>query len=252
MGKRKTSAVQDWDAAAERDGFRVFVEPLPFPSDPSYVARINTRWTDDWVLNGMLRLAEGRLVLSSLEVALSAQPADADRPRHPDEVPAGGVTSTVLRAIPTGRLLAQARLALIASDEVGHSIASLAEHSDGATSAVAAQLAEIFRVGDDEQRARAAEAAERARGAELRRGRKGYPDDHYRRIALAYLDLQSQGVTRGILDRIAEQEGRKRDTIRDWIHQAREREFLTKGTPGRAGAQPGPRLYEFDNEGDQR
>jgi hypothetical protein len=77
-----------------------------------------------------------------------------------------------------------------------------------------------------------------------RRGRRGYPDDHYRRIALAYLDLQQQGVSRGIQHRLAEQERKQPETIRDWLHIATKKGFLTPGKQGRAGGRhAGPNLY---------
>lgn len=83
---------------------------------------------------------------------------------------------------------------------------------------------------------------------QLKRGRTGYPDDHYRRIALAYLDLLAMGNRRGILNKLAEQETNRlaryvpRETVRTWVRRARELQFLTAGEPGRAGAEPGPRL----------
>jgi len=76
------------------------------------------------------------------------------------------------------------------------------------------------------------------------RGRRGYPDDHYERIARRYLQLvNDERVTRGVLARIADEEGRPVETVRTWIYQARQRDFLTRrGEVGRAGALPGPRL----------
>ena len=72
----------------------------------------------------------------------------------------------------------------------------------------------------------------------LRRGRRGYPDDHYRRIALAYLDLQRQGVSRGIQKRLAEQEGRPWQTIRDWLRIATEKGFSPR-EPGEGRSHAG-------------
>jgi hypothetical protein len=46
--------------------------------------------------------------------------------------------------------------------------------------------------------------AEAARELPLNRGRKGYPADHYRRIAVAYIDqIRAQG-SRGVLARLAD------------------------------------------------
>jgi len=107
----------------------------------------------------------------------------------------------------------------------------------------------------DETETRALEeAVEAAELPEKRPGRTGYPADHYRRIALAYLSLLEQGYGRGVLKLLAEAEskrlGRKvpRETVRDWVRGARKRGFLTGGRQGRAGAQAGPKLYERREE----
>jgi hypothetical protein len=98
-----------------------------------------------------------------------------------------------------------------------------------------------------EQRARAAAAA--AAATPLQRGASGYPADHFRRVAFDYLDLfQAQGMTRGILDELAERYQRPRATVRDWINRARELGFLTKGRRGGAGAEAGPNLYTTEDE----
>ena len=82
------------------------------------------------------------------------------------------------------------------------------------------------------------------------RGRRGRTDAHYRDIAIAYLEVYESGVSRGILDELAARYGRPRETIRDWVRRARELGFLTTGTQGRAGAEPGPRLLsERDAKG---
>lgn len=92
------------------------------------------------------------------------------------------------------------------------------------------------------------------------RGRSGYSDDFYRRVAVAYLNFlaATPPVTRGILAAIADlaieqqwfDDGRPvpTETVRSWVLQARKRGFLSGGEKGRAGAQPGPRLYDDDRE----
>ena len=75
-----------------------------------------------------------------------------------------------------------------------------------------------------------------------RRGRPGLPDDHYKRIALEYLELFAAGYRRGILDELACRHKRPKQTVRDWVHRARELDYLTKGKQGRAGAKRGHRL----------
>lgn len=81
-------------------------------------------------------------------------------------------------------------------------------------------------------------------------GRPGLGDDHFEHVARRYLELQEEHGSYGLLKRLAESEGRPRDTVRDWVHQARVRGFLTPGRAGVAGAGPGPRLLTHD-EGDE-
>jgi hypothetical protein len=93
-------------------------------------------------------------------------------------------------------------------------------------------------------------AARKATPRQRRRGRPAHPDDHYREVAVAYLDLQREGFGKGILLELANREGRRlgrpvaRETARDWVRGARKRGFLTSGHPGRAGAEPGPNLVQ--------
>lgn len=99
-----------------------------------------------------------------------------------------------------------------------------------------------------EQEEAARRAALAAGQPTARPGRAGYGPDHYRHIAIAYLDLLAAGRGRGILNELAASETKRlgrpvpRETVRDWVKGARKRGFLTGAHPGRAGAQPGPNL----------
>jgi hypothetical protein len=75
-----------------------------------------------------------------------------------------------------------------------------------------------------------------------------YDDRHFRRVARLYLDLLDRGFSRGILDELARRLDVSRNTARDWVSQARARQFLSPGQPGRAHAHPGPRLDEDRRE----
>lgn len=81
-------------------------------------------------------------------------------------------------------------------------------------------------------------------------GRRGYPADYYRRLAMEYLELQSGGMYGGIRAELAKRETRRQkrpvtpDNIRDAISRATELGFLARGEPGRPGRMPGPNLYE--------
>jgi hypothetical protein len=151
-----------------------------------------------------------------------------------DAAPRIGLGGDDLRRLPLGRWLSEALAQLADENLVGKTGAGYDP-----------LLEELgYTAASAERREWARQVAGEAQSVKLRRGRRGYPDDHYRRIALAYLDLQRHGVSRGIQKRLAEQEGRPWQTIRDWLRIATEKGFLTKGTKGRAGRMAGPHLYE--------
>jgi hypothetical protein len=84
-----------------------------------------------------------------------------------------------------------------------------------------------------------------ARKKPLTRGRKGYPPEHYRRIALRAVELFSEGH-RDVVKRLTEEESKPYQTVRDWIARARAPElgFLEPATKqGRSDFRPGPNLY---------
>lgn len=74
------------------------------------------------------------------------------------------------------------------------------------------------------------------------RSRPRLPEDHYRLVAVQYLQLLGGGVRKGILDAIAEKHGVSSTTARDYVRKARELEFLGPGKQGTAFAEPGPKL----------
>ena len=95
-----------------------------------------------------------------------------------------------------------------------------------------------------EQREQAVGAAEETK---RKRGRPGYPPEHYERIALRYLELLAQGK-RNVLKELANEESERlkrivpRETVRDWVRKATKEGYLAPGKPGRADARPGPKL----------
>lgn len=129
------------------------------------------------------------------------------------------MSTDALRGLPLGRWLAVAHGQLSSEDRWSNTFESTATG-----------------------RASARRTASAYREVKLERGPRGFPAEHYRRIARAYLKLQEQGVSRGIIRQLAEQEGRPWQTIRDWVHRATELEFLSAGVPGRAGRTAGPKL----------
>lgn len=99
----------------------------------------------------------------------------------------------------------------------------------------------------------AREHAENAASEVLRRGNVGYPDAHYKRIALRYLELRSEGH-RDPIQIIAAEEtthlGRAvpPQTVRTWLRGAQKREWLAKSRRGIAGLEPGPKVRAMKEE----
>lgn len=67
-----------------------------------------------------------------------------------------------------------------------------------------------------------------------RPGRRGHPDTHYLDVARRYLTLRQAG-SRNPTATLAEEEHVSRSTAAGWVREARKREYLPEGRPGRAG-----------------
>jgi hypothetical protein len=140
--------------------------------------------------------------------------------------PSVEVTSTVIRGVPAARLrdFANSYLAVapIVLAEAGLPSAADKRWAKRVTQAAAKQP--------------------------LRRGRGGFPVDHYRRIALRALEISEEGH-RDVVKELAAREGKPYQTIRDWVRRARELKFLGPTQRGRSQWFPGPNLYR--KEGDE-
>jgi hypothetical protein len=143
--------------------------------------------------------------------------------------PRSEVTGTILRGVPLGRIREMAFEGLAGTLEARRSMAA----------------SDLFPHVSAED----VDPAERATSEtrKPRRGRRGLPDEHYRRIALRYLQLIELG-RRNVLVALAEEESNRaghpipRETVRDWVRKATERGYLAPGKPGRAVARPGPKF----------
>jgi hypothetical protein len=206
--------------------------PDPAPFDPSFagglwvrplqeverrhegeVARFDARWPDKngaWNLSGSVAATAGRLVISRMSL----------EPR--DEVPTSGLTTPVAR-VPLGALL--------------NRVSSLIRGAPAMVKEWERQVGPVSTPMKD-----AIAKAIDAPGPERRRGNRDLGDDHYREIAREYLELLDEGVTKGILKRIADAHHVAPERARDWVREARNRHFLSAGTPGSAGALPGSAL----------
>ncbi|MGV9707449.1 hypothetical protein [Streptomyces sp. NPDC003483] len=79
-------------------------------------------------------------------------------------------------------------------------------------------------------------------------GRTPLTDDFLRDVAISYLRETAPGRPRGATRRLAETYGRPEETIRTWIGRARRAGWLGPSAKGRAGAEPGPKLSEWQLE----
>lgn len=192
--------------------------PLSSPLRPGVVAEFV--WLgpgDEWQTVGDVRVTPaGSLVLGSVCVT----------PRPGVPLSSSGVTALVLRGVRTGELLDGVQKWLSHDVDVADARRMFATPTQPDP--------------DDVARVDAAATAERPKGG----GRKGFPDDHYRRCALDALELHNSGITRGLRAALASKWNVPPETARDWLRAARKRGFLAPAQHGRTGVSPGPRLTE--------
>jgi hypothetical protein len=171
---------------------------------------------EPWLIRGVLRTSEGAPTLARVSVEHFADPAVE-------------VTSAVLHRIPAATIRDGARAWLRPQ----------AMHADvfekTGWNVTAAQKRWARRVSAE------------ARKKPLTRGRKGYPREHYQRIALRAVELFADGH-RDVLAQLAAEERKPYSTVRDWIYRARSPalRFLEPTKQGRADFRPGPNLYRRD------
>ena len=79
------------------------------------------------------------------------------------------------------------------------------------------------------------------------KGRAAHSPEFHRATALMYLKLWPQHGQR-VVKAMAEEMGRPRDTVSTWVRRSREEGWLSKGTQGKAGGEPGPKLVEWMKE----
>jgi hypothetical protein len=190
-------------------------------SDDAVIASVFALHVADeepWLVRGVLRLtAEGGLVLRRVSVEhLTDEKAE--------------VTAKAVR-VPLAAIRDRARFYLRQST------------GDSALAAL-----EVIRPLTSAERRRARRVASAAAVEPLRRGRKGYPESHYQRIALRAVELFESG-RRDVLRALEQQEGRPYQTVRDWVGRARALGFLEPVTQGRTDFHPGPNLYRKENDG---
>ena len=172
-----------------------------------------------WIVHGSIAVATGgSLVIESLAVG----PAFEDQlSREGDDI-APGITSQLLRLLSPPRILAACAEHLIAQ---GHMLDDAATADPDISPTSRKQTDLLGRI--DEGRPQ--------------RARVG--DDQLAQFAARYVTLYHRGVPQLRLQ-LAREFGLTTTQVRDRTNRARRRGYLTPGSRGRAGANPGPRLLE--------
>jgi hypothetical protein len=157
----------------------------------------------------------------------AADDADQQDDEPNDEPgPYAGITTSLLRKIPLGKIVARAQ----------EELADLSWEDEGII------MIPGGTVGPEELSAQSLTALEAVSqlSAGRTRGRPRLDDALMADVARAYLRQAPAGP--GLIRRLAQHFDRPEPTIRDWVAAARTRGFLSSAVPGRRGAAPGPRL----------
>jgi hypothetical protein len=191
-------------------------QPSDFPVVTARPARFSDRdGVGRWF--AALDIPKRGFWLASGHLVLDGQAALFDLALEPDPTFPASVDATLLRAIPHAQIRerALARLRALPSwldfeARVGWSKPSAADRDTAATLAISPAA------------------------ASKRRGRPPLPDEHYQEVARAYREALRAG-SKGVNDRLSRRFGRPKETIRDWVREARARGHLPTGSQGRAG-----------------
>jgi hypothetical protein len=178
--------------------------------------------TGEWVAQWLIAEQAGRYVVRSLLL----EPVDRS-------TPAGGITTQLLRELRPAE----------ASGVAGQALAEARNRPAPEVIRNYEDFSHLWRLEGQDDRSRRGPEPPAARKA----GRPPLSDEHLAEVALAYLSELPRGG--GVLRRMAARFGREPATMRDQIHLARQRGWLTPALkPGMNGASAGPRLVEWMRE----
>jgi hypothetical protein len=170
-----------------------------------------------WIVYGAIATAtDGSLVLEAVTIA----PAFQDQPNRESGDVGRGVTSQLLRLISPPRILAGCAEQLLI-----HRYRLEQRTGAGARPMSDTQRELLGRI--DQGRPQHAKVS----------------DDQLAAFATRYLTLYHRGAHQ-LRDQLAHEFGLTTIQVRDRTHHARRRGYLTPGSRGRVGADPGPRLHE--------
>lgn len=227
-----------WDMKGRRDPLTVFprvrkdLKSCPKCRRRLPVSRRPEGWVqqplgDGWVASYRLMVKEGRPVIAEVRIHLDDGRGQGNWSEAPADLPGEGVPAQALR-----------RLGLKVAKE---------------------QFAAFHReLERDREFATLVPPSTYALGSALhsrRPGRKGHPESFYVLFALAYLDRLGKGSAHPIKDLAARPPVRisgyvsgrnvtSEASVRDIIHQARRKGFLTSSPPGRAGGHLTPKAKQ--------
>ncbi|MFF2384074.1 hypothetical protein [Streptomyces sp. NPDC058108] len=109
-------------------------------------------------------------------------------------------------------------------------------------------LGEILALGRAHLAAQEVPADARPEPAPLPPGRILMTPELLREVAQAYIEESGPGKDRAVFQRLEARFERPKGTLRTWIAKAREEGWLGPAVQGRGGAEPGPRLSEWQLE----
>jgi hypothetical protein len=179
-----------------------------------------------------LREHAGDLVVDTLEL----RPLACSTNRYElDE----GLTWQIMRATSPDAIVDLARRSILGQKDLLDRVLALSEAHDRTPAETIAKW--VTR----RQELTALKEQLRARRPTARQGgRPTKGDDHYRRVAIFCLSLYEKGEHKGIHEKLAKRFDCAPRTAADWIREARSREFLATGKPGRVHFEPGRLLYD--------
>jgi hypothetical protein len=212
------------ESAHHFDDLRGHVRWLEQPAPDGNLAYFS--WErDQWRITGYVTIVNGCFVISSLSLSPNTTAYVDGVPvrRSSNFVPAGGVVTATLR-LPIEKLRSYVQQALLAAPE------RLREWEKYQGRSYAPEVIE-----EAENVATAVHASGHVIGRPKR-------DDDVEETALLYLRLLEEGVSKGIVPRMAKELFVSEDTIRARIKKATRHGYLSPGIRGHAGRLPGIKL----------
>jgi hypothetical protein len=176
-----------------------------------------------WTIEAWITIRRGHPVVGAVSVFPEKGPpreVGDPPPRVAESVPYRGLERRLLRAVPVGRYGAEA----LAQQSERASWPDFAPSARADVSLLNLMLPGVSAIV----------------GRPRPRRNVGRPDTYYAKLAAAYLERIAAGSSHPVRD-LATQRHATAAHVRDWLHEARERGLLSRGTSGHAGGHLTPR-----------